>query len=195
MWGELLSAGATLLGGLFGKKKKQETTTRINYQQMADDAAAAGFNPLTAIRNGGSAGFTTTTAPTVSAMPEVLSQLGGILGGALDKSSTQSKRSVERSTRSFLIVSWGNSKWVLNYRRLSRRQGPTLVSRQASSLRLVLVQAPLKRVHRSLKLMTLSLLTVTRVKPLSTPITVINLGGGLILGCPLLQLLKTITAT
>lgn len=85
MWGELLSAGATLLGGLFGKKKKQETTTRINYQQMADDAAAAGFNPLTAIRNGGSAGFTTTTAPTVSAMPEVLSQLGGILGGALDK--------------------------------------------------------------------------------------------------------------
>ena len=30
---------------------------------MADDASAAGFNPLTAIRNGGSAGFTSTTTP------------------------------------------------------------------------------------------------------------------------------------
>ena len=86
MWGEIISAGASLLGGLFGgKKKNQQTTTRINYQQMADDAAAAGFNPLTAIRNGGSAGFTTTTSPTVSAMPEVLGNLGGILGDALGK--------------------------------------------------------------------------------------------------------------
>ncbi|KQZ96898.1 hypothetical protein ASD74_06485 [Rhizobium sp. Root564] len=85
MWGELLTSGASLLGGLFGSKKKQTTTSEVDYSKMAANAQAAGFNPLTAIRNGGSAGFTTTTSPTISAMPEVLGNLGGILGNALDK--------------------------------------------------------------------------------------------------------------
>lgn len=76
----LLSIGASLLGG---KSKKQETTSRVNYQQMVEDASAAGFNPLTAIRNGGSAGFTTTTSPSISNTPEILSNLGGVLGDAL----------------------------------------------------------------------------------------------------------------
>lgn len=85
MWGEIISAGAGLIGSLFGKKKSQSTSTTVDYGRMVKDASAAGFNPLTAIRNGGSAGFTTTTSPTVSAMPEVLSNLGGALGSALDK--------------------------------------------------------------------------------------------------------------
>ena len=84
MWGEIISGGATLLGGLLGKKK-QKTTSEVDYVKMAENAQAAGFNPLTAIRNGGSAGFTTTTSPTMSALPEVLGQLGGALGGALDQ--------------------------------------------------------------------------------------------------------------
>lgn len=84
MWGEIAGAAASLLGGLFGKKK-QQTTTKVNYRDMVAEAEAAGINPLTAIRNGGSAGFTTTTAPTVSAMPEILGNLGGVLGNALDK--------------------------------------------------------------------------------------------------------------
>lgn len=84
MIAELIGAGASLLGSLFGgKKKSQETTTRVDYGRMARDAAAAGFNPLTAIRNGGSAGFTTTTSPTISNTPEILSNLGGVLGQAL----------------------------------------------------------------------------------------------------------------
>lgn len=83
MIAEALTAAASIFGGLFGKKKKQETTTRINYGQMVADATAAGFNPLTAIRNGGSAGFTTTTSPTISNTPEILSNLGGVLGQAL----------------------------------------------------------------------------------------------------------------
>ena len=78
----LIGAGASLLGSLFGKKK-QTTTTSVNYGDMVASATAAGFNPLTAIRNGGSAGFTTTTSPTVSQMPEALANLGGVLGGAL----------------------------------------------------------------------------------------------------------------
>lgn len=85
MIGELITAGAGLLGSIFGGKKKQKVETTIDYRKMAASAAAAGFNPLTAIRNGGSAGFTTTTSPTVSQMPEALANLGGVLGGALEK--------------------------------------------------------------------------------------------------------------
>lgn len=85
--GGLLTAGLSLLGG---KKKQEKTVTEntVNYEKMADSAAAAGFNPLTAIRNGGSAGFSTstTTAPTVSQLPAALGSLGGVLGDAFEKS-------------------------------------------------------------------------------------------------------------
>lgn len=90
MIGALIGGATTLLGGLFGRKKKQEKTTTesvVDYQKMVSNATAAGFNPLTAIRNGGSAGFstTTTTAPGTSALPGALASLGGILGEAFDK--------------------------------------------------------------------------------------------------------------
>ncbi|QIG67102.1 hypothetical protein EVB46_004 [Rhizobium phage RHph_TM32] len=99
MIGEIISAGATLLGGLFGRKKKKEKTETktvnesvVDYQKMSDNARAAGFNPLTALRNGGAAGFTTTsgtststsTVPTTSALPGALASVGGILGQAFE---------------------------------------------------------------------------------------------------------------
>lgn len=84
MIGELITGGLGLIGSLFGKKK-QKTESTVNYQKMVDSATAAGFNPLTAIRNGGSAGFTTTTTPTTSMLPEALSNLGGVLGPAMGK--------------------------------------------------------------------------------------------------------------
>lgn len=80
--GEIISAGVGLIGSLFGKKK-QTTTSSVDYGKMRDEATAAGFNPLTAIRNGGSAGFTTTSSPTISQSPELLANLGGVLGNAL----------------------------------------------------------------------------------------------------------------
>lgn len=87
MLGSLVSAGATLIAGLFGRKKKEKTVTEnvVDYKKMVENATAAGFNPLTAIRNGGSAGFSTstTTAPTASALPQALASAGGILGDAL----------------------------------------------------------------------------------------------------------------
>lgn len=83
MLGEIITAGAGLLGSLFGKKK-QTTTSTVDYQQMVASAEAAGFNPLTALSNGGAAGFTTTTGPTVSQLPEALGNLGGLLGNALE---------------------------------------------------------------------------------------------------------------
>jgi len=101
MIGEIISGGLSLLGGLFGskkpKKEKTETvTTNVNtvdYQKMNDSAIAAGFNPLTALRNGGAAGFSTststsnstTTVPTTSALPGALASVGGILGQAFEK--------------------------------------------------------------------------------------------------------------
>lgn len=68
MLGALIGAGASIIGSLLGSKKEkpQQTTTRINYKQMVEDAEAAGFNPLTALRAGGGAGFTTTTHPALS---------------------------------------------------------------------------------------------------------------------------------
>lgn len=60
-----IGAAGSIIGGLFGSKKKTEesestSTSTVNYQAMVDSAMAAGFNPLTAIRNGGTGGFVTT---------------------------------------------------------------------------------------------------------------------------------------
>lgn len=83
---EALIGGATsLLGGLFGKKK-EKTETTIDYVKMAKKAQEAGFNPLTALRNGGSAGFTSTIShPGLSGVADAVGQIGGALGAALDQ--------------------------------------------------------------------------------------------------------------
>lgn len=59
--GPAITAGASLISSLFGGKKKEKTSNRVNYAQMVADAQAAGFNPLTALRNGGAAGYTEST--------------------------------------------------------------------------------------------------------------------------------------
>ena len=76
--GGLVSAGASVIGSIFGNKPKK-TTSSVNYVQMVRNAEAAGFNPLTALRNGGAAGFTTTTTPALSSA-EVLSDVGNKVG-------------------------------------------------------------------------------------------------------------------
>lgn len=102
MIGEIVSAGIGLIGSLFGSKKKEKTTTEstVDYVKMVKNATAAGFNPLTALRNGGSAGFTTstTTAPTVSQVPGALAALGGALGNAFEQKTdplAQKKRQLD----------------------------------------------------------------------------------------------------
>lgn len=72
MWGPIIQAGASIISSLFGKKK---SSNRINYKQMVADATAAGFNPLTALRNGGAAGYTSTSdaTPFASRLAEGLS--------------------------------------------------------------------------------------------------------------------------
>lgn len=62
--GALVSGGIKLLSGLFGRKKT--TTSRVDYKQMVADALAAGFNPMSVLRNGGTTGYTNVSAPTLS---------------------------------------------------------------------------------------------------------------------------------
>lgn len=82
MWGQIIGAGISALGSLFGKDDEEKTETTINYKKMARAAEQAGYNPLTAIRNGGSAGFTTTTHPGLS-MSDKFGSAFQTLGNAL----------------------------------------------------------------------------------------------------------------
>ncbi|RWM79350.1 MAG: hypothetical protein E5X86_12615 [Mesorhizobium sp.] len=77
MIGEIITAGASLLGSLFGGGD-ETTTSQINYKDMVKDAEAAGFNPLTAIRNGGSAGYTQTSHPGLSSGAFIADAIGKI---------------------------------------------------------------------------------------------------------------------
>lgn len=74
----LISAGASLLGGLLGKKEEKQENT-VDYVKMVKWAEKAGFNPLTALRAGGAAGFTTTTShPALSAWTGVGDAIGQV---------------------------------------------------------------------------------------------------------------------
>lgn len=83
MLGAIVGAVASVASSIFGgSSKPQQTTTTnyVDYKRMVRMAEAAGFNPLTAIRNGGSAGFTvgTTTTP---AAPLSARIADGVAGG------------------------------------------------------------------------------------------------------------------
>lgn len=81
VWPALIGAGASLIGSLFGGgSKKTTTTSRVDYKRMVRDAEAAGFNPLTALRNGGAAGFSVSTSTTPAA-PLSARLADGVAGG------------------------------------------------------------------------------------------------------------------
>ena len=65
---------------MFGSKKKnEEVVNRVDYKRMVRDAEAAGFNPLTALRNGGAAGFSITSQPVLSSSYAAVGEaIGGI---------------------------------------------------------------------------------------------------------------------
>lgn len=65
MWDAILGAGASLLGGIFGGGSKTEThesvsQNTVNFKKLVRDSTAAGFNPLTVVRNGGMGGYVRT---------------------------------------------------------------------------------------------------------------------------------------
>ncbi len=73
--GPAIGAVGGIISSIFGGKKK--TSNRVDYVQMVADAEAAGFNPLTVLRNGGSAGYMQTAHPGLSS--------GEIIGGGLSQ--------------------------------------------------------------------------------------------------------------
>lgn len=97
-FGSLIGVGASLLGGLFGgaSKKKQETTTTtsyIDYDRMVRTVEAPGFNPLTALRNGGAAGFSLSSSTgTTPATPLSERLVNGITGATQNVLLASSKR-------------------------------------------------------------------------------------------------------
>lgn len=77
--GPAIAAGASLIGKLFGGGDDKTTqTSTVNYKKLVREAEQAGFNPLTALRAGGGAGFTSTTAshPALSAWTGVTDAIG-----------------------------------------------------------------------------------------------------------------------
>lgn len=93
VWPALIGAGTSLLGGLFGRSKEKRERrqaledreyARGHYKRLVKDASAAGFNPLTALRNGGGAGYASSSAPILSSggpdpMQTALSQVGNYI--------------------------------------------------------------------------------------------------------------------
>lgn len=66
--GTILAAAApSLVDGLFGLFGGSESTT-VNYKALRKNAEKGGFNPLTALRGGGSAGFVKTHSPAMASL-------------------------------------------------------------------------------------------------------------------------------
>ena len=86
MFGAIIGGLASVAGSIFGSKKPQRTENSVDYQRMAREAEKAGFNPLTALRNGGSAGFSSSVHhPGLSGVGDALAGIGQSMGAALDK--------------------------------------------------------------------------------------------------------------
>lgn len=85
-----LSMAASAVMNKSADNRPQTTTTtstsRTNFQQMRDDAIAAGYNPLTALRMTGGAGNVTSTGTSVINTPALSSRaiLGRAIGAGLN---------------------------------------------------------------------------------------------------------------
>ena len=86
----VVGAAASAIMNKSADNRPQTTTTtsksRTNFQEMRDDAIAAGYNPLTALRMTGAAGNVTTTGTSVINTPALSSRaiLGRAIGAGLN---------------------------------------------------------------------------------------------------------------
>lgn len=89
-WAPVIGAGISAVGGLMSASARQEaenkpvtTTNTIDLAKLRADAEANGFNPLTVMRNGGLAGYGTSTTPQFSGTSpagEFMQGIGGMFG-------------------------------------------------------------------------------------------------------------------
>ena len=86
--GVSMAASAVMNKSADNRPQKTTTTSksRTNFQEMRDDAIAAGYNPLTALRMTGAAGNVTTTGTSVINTPALSSRavLGRAIGAGLN---------------------------------------------------------------------------------------------------------------
>lgn len=70
----------SLIGGIgaLGGGGSNEVVNRVDYKRLVKDATAAGFNPLTALRNGGAAGFSITSGPSLSSGSQIGQAVSGL---------------------------------------------------------------------------------------------------------------------
>lgn len=113
-----------LIGGLFDKKPEPQTTT-INYKQMVTNARAAGFNPSSALRAGGSSGFTTTT-PALSSRNFISEALQDGFSAALNYK--QDQRDNEREALGLEVMKQDLANSKLYGQKLSRPPSVKLYS-------------------------------------------------------------------
>lgn len=78
----LISGGLSVVGKLLGGGSNK-TSNRVDLKQLVADAEAAGFNPLTVLRNGGAAGYMQTSAPPVLSSRQALGEALGLAGSFL----------------------------------------------------------------------------------------------------------------
>lgn len=96
----LISAGSSLLGGIFGKSKRRSTVP--NFAEMRDKARAAGFNPLTALRaTGGGIAPAQAISPlsTRAAIGNAIAQFGGTYAQGAIQKETQRQANEEWTRR------------------------------------------------------------------------------------------------
>lgn len=94
----ILGAVAGPIAGLF-KKKEKPVENRINYKQMVKDAEAAGFNPLTVLRNGASAGYTSQVQH-----PALSSSFGDVIASGLNAFATYDPMTDKRADLEYQVV-------------------------------------------------------------------------------------------
>lgn len=98
LFSSILGAVAGPIAGLF-KKKEKPVENRINYKQMVKDAEAAGFNPLTVLRNGASAGYTSQVQH-----PALSSGFGDVLATGLNAWANYDPMSEKRADLEYQVV-------------------------------------------------------------------------------------------
>ena len=108
----------SIVGGVFGLlgSKKQKTTSSVDYVSMARNAQKAGFNPLTAIRNGGSAGFTSTTSPSASQLPGALQSIGSCRAEAPRSRHGAGRLSITATETGAVFARYAVSRWDVSGR-------------------------------------------------------------------------------
>lgn len=92
------SIGGAIGSAIDGRSRGGNTTTsRTNFKQLRDDAEAAGFNPLTALRSTGGAGnVTTITNPILGSKKLIGDIIGGGISAAIDFDPFEKERQNKR---------------------------------------------------------------------------------------------------